>query len=99
MHSSFTTAAFIENETAQCLREALLNTTSDIRTQSCVIRIDSAPGLQALRNDISLQSHGITLDFGYVKNKNSNCVVDKAIQELELEFLKLSPSGGSVTPT
>ena len=31
---------------------------------------------------------GIHLDFGRIKNKDSNSVVDKAIQELETEFLK-----------
>ena len=53
-----------------------------------VIKIDSITGFQSLRNDVSLQSYGITLDLGFVKNKNSKSIVDKAIQELELEFLK-----------
>ena len=76
-----------------------MNTTSDLRSQSCVIRFDLAAGFQALRDNTSLHPHGITLDFGYVKNKNSNCVVDKSIQDLELKRLKLSPSAGAITST
>ena len=103
VHSSFTTAVIIENEieneTASNLREALLTTTSSLRAPSCVGRIDSASGFQSLRNDASLQSYGINLDFDFVKNKNSNSVFDKAIQELELEFLKVTPSGGIISST
>ena len=56
------------------------------------MRIDTASGFNSLRHDTSLQDYGIELDFGYVKNKNSNCVVDKAIQELEAEFLRIGCS-------
>ena len=87
----------IENETAQSLRDALLVTTLLLCSPACVIKIDSITGFQSLRNDVSLQSYGITLDFGFVKNKNSKSIVDKAIQELELEFLKKTPSGGAIT--
>ena len=97
IHSSFTTAEFIENETAQSLQDALLIKTSQLRSPTCVIRIGSATGFQSLRNVVSLQSYGITLDCGFGKNKNSNSVVDKAIQELELEFLKETPSSGATT--
>ena len=38
-------------------------------------------------NDSQLTKFGIVLDIGRVKNPNKNPVVDKAIQELEREFL------------
>jgi len=95
--SSFTVASIIEDETADSLRTAILLNTSIIRAPKSTIRIDSASGFQSLRNDTMLSDHGITLDFGHVKNKNSNCVVDKAIQELELELLKAGHSNVPIT--
>jgi len=70
---------------------------SFIRAPQSTIRIDSASGLQSPRSDTMLSDHGITLNFGYIKNKNSNCVVDKAIQKLELELLKAGHSNVPIT--
>ena len=50
-----------------------------------------------MKTDQTLTSHGITLDFGRIKNKNSNASVDKCIQELEAEFLQLERSGKPLT--
>ena len=97
VHSSFTTASIIPDETGPTLKSALLINTAILRSPQCQIRIDTASGFQSLRHDTSLQEHGIELDFGYVKNKNANCVVDKGIQELEAEFLKLGHSNVAVT--
>ena len=97
VHSSFTCASIIDDETANTLRSALLANTSIIRNSSCVIRIDAATGFQALRNDLQLKQFNIELDFRYIKNKNSNCVVDKAIQELENELLKIDNIHGPVS--
>ena len=97
VHSSFTTASIIPDETGPTLKSALLINTAILRSPQCLLRIDTASGFQSLRHDTSLQEHGIELDFGYVKNKNANCVVDKGIQELEAEFLKLGHSNVPVT--
>ena len=86
--SSFTSALIVENEKADTLRSGLVLCTSLLRINPCTIRIDTSPGFQALRSDEMLRSIGMTLDFGRIKNKDSNSVVDKAIQELEKEFLK-----------
>ena len=51
-----------------------------------------------MRHDTGLSDQGVTLDFGRFKNKNSNSVVDKGIQELEAELLKIGASGRAVTP-
>jgi len=85
--SSFTTATFVEDESAKSLREAILTTTSLLRQTECTVRVDGATGFVSLRNDSQLAKYGIVLDIGRVKNPNKNPVVDKAIQELEREFL------------
>ena len=92
VHSSYTTASIIPDETGSSLKTALLMNTAFLRGPKCVLRIDTATGFQSIRHDTSLQEYGIDLDFGYTKNKNSNCVVDKGIQELEAEFLKIGCS-------
>ena len=63
----------------------------------CVIRVDTATGFQALKKDKFLQSIGIELDFGRIKNKNKNPSIDKAIQELEKEIKRLSPDAGAIS--
>ena len=96
--SSYTTAVFIPNEKANSLCFALLTTTSHLRAPSSIIRIDAAPGFQSLKADKTLSSYGITLDFGRIKNKNSNATIDKGIQELENELLRIEREGKALTP-
>ena len=50
-----------------------------------------------LLDDPILTKHGIKIDFGRVKNKNANAVINKGIQELEREMLKVDPNGGPLT--
>ena len=90
---SYTTAMMVSDEKADTLRPALIITTSLLKTSSCSVRVDTAPGFLALRDDDVLNSSGITLDFGRIKNKDSNSVVDKGIQELETELLKHGATG------
>ena len=97
VHSSYTTASFVPDETASSLRSALLLNTAFLRSPTCTVRIDSASGFESLRTNTSLKDRGIILDFGYIKNKNSNSVVDKGIQELEAEFLKVGCSNVPVS--
>ncbi len=42
-------------------------------------------------------NHGVRLDFGHVKNPNKNPVAEKCNQELEMELLRIDPSGRPVT--
>ncbi|ESO82843.1 hypothetical protein LOTGIDRAFT_155879 [Lottia gigantea] len=62
------------------------------------VRVDSAPGFVALREDSALLQLGITLDMGRIKNPNKNPVAEKAIAELIDEIVRYQPEGGSVTP-
>ena len=62
-----------------------------LRTPSLIVRVDNASGFQSLREDMSLASHGIILDFCRVKNVNKNPVAEKGNQELEIELLAQDP--------
>ena len=88
VHSSFTSAMIIPDESAGSLRSAILLTTFMLHTPSSIVRADNASGFQSLRKDRSLASHGIALDFGHVKNVNKNPVAEKGNQELEIELLR-----------
>ena len=62
-----------------------------------MIRVDNAPGFQALHNDEILHQHGITIDLGRIKNPNKNPVAERAVQEFEEELLRINPSGKAVS--
>ena len=74
------------DETSATLRTHLLNDTALFRVNPAEIRVDNAPGFVGLQHDQILNRHGVTLDFGRVKNKNKTAVVDKGIQEFEQEL-------------
>ena len=98
--SSYTYANIIDNEQKDTLRSSLIVSISSLRPNpqsSATVRIDNAPGLSALINDVYLAKHNISLDDGRVHNKNKNPVIDKGIKELGSELLKMYPEGGPVT--
>ena len=96
-HSSYTTAMIVPDETGPSLRSALISCSSYLRGPTSSVRVDNAPGLLSLKNDQILQSHGITLEYGNVKNINKNPCAEKCNQELELELLKVDPTGSPVS--
>ena len=96
--SSFVVAQLIPNEQHATLQQALIQLSANYKhTDGCIIRVDNAPGFVSLRNDQLLQSVGITLDFGRVKNKNKNPHIDRAIQQVEGEIKRLVPRGGPIS--
>ena len=97
VHSSFTGASILTDETGNSLRNGHLITLSNIRAPTCSTQVDNAPGFTSLLDDPILTKHGINIDFGRVKNKNANAVIDKGIQELEREMLQVDPNGGPLT--
>ena len=99
VHSSFTLGSLMPDETSATLRTHLLNDTALFRLNPAEVRVDNAPGFVGLQNDPILKQHGVSLDFGRVKNKNKTAVVDKAIQEFEQELLKAAPGIKQITPT
>ena len=97
IHSAFTTAMIVPDETGPSLRGALISCSSNLRAPTCSVRLDNAPGLITLKNDPLLRSQGITLDHGRVKNVNRNPCAEKCNQELEQELLRVDSSGAPVT--
>ena len=95
--TSFTSASFAKDETAQELRAALIVTCLPMQFNSSIIKVDCAPALRSLQNDPQLKALGIELDLGDEKNPNKNPVADKAIQELELELLKLGEMPSAIS--
>ena len=59
--------------------------------------MDGQSSLKSLSENQALLHHGISLEVGSSKNKNSNSVIDKACRELRDEIRKLNPSGGPIS--
>ena len=95
--TSFTSASFAKDETALELRAALIVTCLPMQFNSSVIKVDCAPALRSLQNCPHLKSLGIEISLGDEKNPNKNAVADKAIQELELEILKLGATPSAIS--
>ena len=97
--SSFVVGQLLHNEQHDTLQQSLIQLSANYKhPDSCIIRVDNAPGLLAIRKDKLLQSVGIELDFGRVKYKNQNPPIDKAIQEIENELKRMASTGGQITP-
>ena len=64
---------------------------------SATICTNPAPGFQKLVQDTILAQHRIVIELGRAKNINKNPVVERSIQELEDEILKLDRDRSTVT--
>ena len=98
--SSYALTTLIKSEKYEDLRNALIVLCSQLRSLhegGATVRVDPAPGFCALATNPILRSHGITLEIGRIKNPNKNPVAERAIEELGLELLNLSPEGGHVS--
>ena len=98
--SSYTSASLMANEQHGTLRSFLIVMISGLRPNPqshASVRVDTAPGFKPLRNDPTLSSHNIALDFGRIHNKNKNPVIEKGIRELGSEILRVCPEGGAIT--
>ena len=98
--SSYTLTSLIESEKHEHLRDGLLILSVGLRSlcdHGVTIRVDPAPGFSALHNDKDLLSHGIKLELGHAKNPNKNPVAERAVEELSLELLNISPEGGPIS--
>ena len=90
--SSLTQAMLIENERHTTLQKSILSLLLNhlsINNSNVTVRVDPAPGFQALINDPLLQQHGISLEIGRHRNANKNPVADRAIQEVEEAIQRL----------
>ena len=98
--SSFTVTSLLSDEGHDTLHTALISSISGLRPNQqtkVVVRVDNAPGFQALKNDKHLQQLYIELDFGRIKNENKIPVAEKAVREVAIEILRYDPEAGPVT--
>ena len=99
--SNFTTATIIGSEKREDLAIGLLQVITPMRHSSNVqVRTDRARALVSLSAtpDSQLVNNGIEVVLGDHANPNSNASVDKTMQDLEKEFLRLDPSGAKISP-
>ena len=95
--SDFVSTKIVESESKSDLKEGLIFTTNNTRSNSeIIIRTDNAPGFLALANDEDLRDLKISIQTSDSKNKNGVAIVDKAIQELQKELVILSPEGKQI---
>ena len=100
--SSYTSTILVPDERKETLRDAILKTCLTIRpiaNQPATVRTDSASSFKALVNDKFLRENNIVVEIGNPKNKNSNPVAEKAVQDMEKELLKIDPTGARVSST
>ena len=96
--SDFVTTSIVQSESSKDLLEGIISTTSTTRRNSEItLRVDNAPGFVSLKKSNELKKLNINLQLSDPTNKNSLAIVDKAIQELERELLKISPDGAPIT--
>ena len=95
--TSYTRTTFVNSETRDDLREALLILTAEMRGVQSEVRVDPAPGLASLRGDVALRQKGVTITPGDEKNRNKNPVAERAVQEIEAEILRVQPEKGPVS--
>ena len=98
--SSYTRTSLIESEKREHLRDGLLILSVGLRSlcdHGVTIRVDPVPGFSALHKDKDLLSHSIKLELGHAKNPNKNPVAERAVEELGLELLNISPEGGPIS--
>jgi hypothetical protein len=95
--TSFTQTKFVNSEQKADLRSGLASLICPIKPNTPTqVRVDPHSTFKALKNDQTLHDMNIFLEVGHEKNKNKNSVAEKAIQELEEEFLKLLPTNSDL---
>ena len=100
LFSSYTTACFAQTEKIDDLAIAILQLITPIRhCHTILVRVDGQSSLKSLAKNGHeiLDSNGIKIILGEDFNKNSNCCVDKRIQELEKELKLVSPAGEKIS--
>ena len=96
--SNFTVTKLIQDETANSIKEAIIQSTAElIPGEGLEIQVDNASAMQALVNDSHLLRYKIHIKLARKKNKDSNPVAEKAVQEFKKEKLKFNPSGGAIS--
>ena len=100
--SGFTQTKIIQDETADPVREAIVEAVIEMQPATgSIVQVDPGPSLQLLanesENDSVLKKLNIKIELGRVHNKNKNPIAENAIKEFRKERLRLNPQGGSIT--
>ena len=96
--SSYTLAKIIQTENHTDIQEAIIDLTTPIRSNDTLrLRTDKATAFQHLKTSNKLSPLNIQIELGNDFNKNANAVVDKGIQELENEIVRLVPTEVPIT--
>ena len=89
--SKYTTATIIPSESADDQAKGIISLVTPVRRSNMIsVKVDAHPSFKSLSKGQvpEFNKSGISLTIGNVSNKNSNCHVDKVIQELEHEIRK-----------
>ena len=100
LFSGYTTACFTPSEQIDDIAMAILQLITPIRhSHMILVRVDQQSSLKSIMKNghETLDSNGIKIVLGEDFNKNSNCCVDKRIQELERELKVVSPAGEKIS--
>ena len=93
--TKYTQATFVESEQHTSILQGLKALILPVHppcSPIATIKVDPAPGMQTLYRLQPLKSCNILLELGEPKNKNKLATIDKQIQELENEFVRLPVS-------
>jgi hypothetical protein len=99
--TSFTTSCIVSSEKHDDLRDAIICLCCEMVPLDgplAVIRVDPAPGFQALVDDPLLLKYHIQLEVGRIKNINHNPVAERAVQELETELIRQISRTDALSP-
>ena len=91
--TKFTQSILIDSEDHTCISEGLKQLLLPLHppcSPTAKLKLDPGPGNQTLYRLQPLQSIHVIIELGEAKNKNKLATVDKIIQELENELIRLT---------
>lgn len=98
--SNYVTSCIMPSESKTDMKQAIIQLVTPIRHSGNVqVKTDKASAFKSLKEDTDLQRINITITNTLHFNKNANCEVDKAIQELQHELIKLVDPSDQITST
>ena len=95
--TKYTTGTFIESEQHSSLLKGLkelLFTVHPPCSPMATVKVDPAPAFKSLHRSQPLSDVNIRIELGEAKNKNKLATIDKQIQELEHEWIRLNKPNG-----
>ena len=90
--TNYTLATFVDSEQHESILRGIKELVYQVHppcSPMAYIKVDPAPGMQTLQRLQPLQGANILFELGEPKNKNKLATIDKRIQELENEFIRV----------